>query len=56
VLSRFLKSEDGTTTAEYGVLLALLVCACLASILALTPAAGATFGATTTVVGTHGVP
>jgi pilus assembly protein Flp/PilA len=54
-LIRFLQAEDGATAVEYAVLLALLVGACLASLLALTPAAGATFTATTTVVGTHGV-
>ena len=56
MLTRFLKAEAGTTTVEYAVLLALLIGACLASLLALSPAAGQTFGATTTVVGSHGVP
>jgi pilus assembly protein Flp/PilA len=55
VLVRFLKSEDGPTAVEYAVLLALLVVTCMASLLALSPAAGETFTATTTVVGTHGV-
>ena len=55
-LARFLKAEDGPTAVEYAVLLALIVCACLASIAALGPAAKDTFQATSSVIGTFGVP
>jgi pilus assembly protein Flp/PilA len=54
-LARFLREDDGPTAVEYAVLLALIVVACLASIAALGPAASATFQATSTVIGTHGV-
>ena len=54
-LARFLKAEDGVTSVEYAALTALLLGACLASLLALAPAAGLTFNATTTSVGTYGV-
>lgn len=54
-LVRFLRRDDGPTAVEYAVLLALIVVACLASIAALGPAASATFQATSTVIGTHGV-
>jgi pilus assembly protein Flp/PilA len=55
-LTRFLRSDDGPTAVEYAVLLALIVCACLASIAALGPAAKSTFQATSSVIGTFGVP
>jgi pilus assembly protein Flp/PilA len=55
-LARFLSAEDGPTAVEYAVLLALIVCACLASIAALGPAAKSTFQATSSVIGTFGVP
>ena len=55
-LVSFLKREDGTTTVEYAVLLSLIVVTCLASMLALGPAAGGTFRSTSTTVGTYGVP
>ena len=54
-LARFLKVEDGVTSVEYAALTALLLGACLAAILALAPAAGLTFNATTTSVGSYGV-
>jgi Flp pilus assembly pilin Flp len=52
----FLQREDGTTTVEYAVLLSLIVVTCMASMLALGPAAGDTFRSTSTTVGTYGVP
>ena len=52
----FLKRDDGTTTVAYALLLGLIVVACLASIMALGPAAGDTFQSTNTTVGTYGVP
>jgi Flp pilus assembly pilin Flp len=52
----FLRAEAGAAAVEYAVLAALLVCACLASLLALGPAASATFSSSTSVVGTYGVP
>jgi pilus assembly protein Flp/PilA len=55
-LTRFLRADDGPTAVEYAVLLALIVCACLASIAALGPAAKSTFQATSSVIGTFGVP
>jgi Flp pilus assembly pilin Flp len=55
-LAAFLKREDGVTTVEYAVLTALIVVTCVASMLALGPAAGDTFRSTSTTVGTYGVP
>ena len=55
-LVRFLKADDGPTAVEYAVLLALIVYAALASIAALGPAAKSTFQATSSVIGTFGVP
>jgi len=52
----FLEREDGVTTVEYAVLTALIVVTCVASMLALGPAAGDTFRSTSTTVGTYGVP
>ena len=51
----FLRAEGGPTAVEYAVLLALLVCACLAALLALGPAAAGTFSASTSSIGTYGV-
>jgi Flp pilus assembly pilin Flp len=55
-LAAFLKREDGVSTVEYAVLTALIVVTCVASMLALGPAAGDTFRSTSTTVGTYGVP
>ena len=56
IIASFIKREDGSTTVEYALLLALIVVTCLASIMALGPAAGDTFQSTNTTVGTYGVP
>ena len=40
---RFLKSDDGPTTVEYAVMLALIVIVCLASITAIGQNANITF-------------
>ena len=54
-VTRFLTRDAGSTAVEYAVILALILTVCLASLLALSPAAGTTFGGTTAAVGTHGV-
>lgn len=55
-IASLLRCQDGTTTVEYALLLGLVAGACLASIMALGPAAGETFRSTNTTVGTYGVP
>jgi Flp pilus assembly pilin Flp len=53
---RFLGRDDGTTAAEYAVLLALIVLATAAAMWALGPAAGDQVGAVGTAVGTPADP
>jgi Flp pilus assembly pilin Flp len=53
---QFLGRDDGTTAAEYAVLLALIVLATAAAMWALGPAAGAQVGAVGTAVGTPADP
>jgi pilus assembly protein Flp/PilA len=43
VLTRFLESEDGPTTVEYAVMLALIVGVCLGAIQSLTQATEGSF-------------
>ena len=50
---RFLRSEDGPTTVEYAVLLALIVMVCIGSLNSLGLKVGNTFG---TVAGKLTVP
>ena len=50
------RAEAGPTAVEYAVLTALVVMSCLAAMLALAPAAGATFSASSSTVGTYGTP
>ena len=52
----FLRAEAGPTAVEYAVLTALVVMACLAAMMALAPAAGSTFSASSSTVGTYGTP
>ena len=42
-VKRFLASEDGPTTVEYAVMLALIVGVCMASVRALADATGSSF-------------
>ncbi len=53
---RFLRSEGGSSTAEYAVLIALVVLAFVAASELLAPAAGSQFESTGDTVGTYGVP
>jgi Flp pilus assembly pilin Flp len=55
-LPRFLRSESGSTTAEYALLLAVLAAAVIAAVTAFRPAAEQRFRSTGTTVGTYGVP
>jgi Flp pilus assembly pilin Flp len=54
-LVRFLRSESGTTTVEYAVLLAVLLAAVVAAVASFRPAAEAQFESTGNSVGTYGV-
>ena len=42
-IHRFLRCESGATAVEYGVMLALIAGACIASVLVLSNAVGASF-------------
>lgn len=43
ILRRFLADESGPTAVEYGVMLALIVAACIASVNVLATSTGASF-------------
>ena len=43
VIYRFLRSEEGPTSVEYAVMLSLIAGACIASVLVLSNAVGASF-------------
>jgi pilus assembly protein Flp/PilA len=47
----FLKREDGPTAVEYAVMLALIICVCIAAISALGSNANATFTSVANTIG-----
>ena len=51
---RFLKSEDGPTSVEYAVMLALILLVCLSAITAVGTQAAGQFNNVATIVGTGG--
>ncbi len=50
---RFLTSEDGPTTVEYAVMIALIVGVCLASVNALATATGSSFNKSAAAILAH---
>jgi pilus assembly protein Flp/PilA len=53
-LVRFLQREDGPTTVEYAVMLALIVVACIAGVTSLGSSANQTFTTVSNAVGAAG--
>jgi pilus assembly protein Flp/PilA len=50
VLYRFLEEEDGPTTVEYGIMLALIVVVCMSSVSAIADRTGESFNTTSSAI------
>jgi pilus assembly protein Flp/PilA len=49
-LFRFLEEEDGPTTVEYGIMLALIVVVCMSSVSAIADRTGESFDTTSAAI------